>query len=153
HAGQFRVFNQFTEMFTVLQLAQMVKKQAEKLGHTVRIEHLENPRTEAETHYYNPRHSKLLELGLVPQLLTDVLLTGMLRRIRARAHRIKREILQPTVRWHQPSKFHAHPQLVRAGKTSSKGSVFPVNPPPLPQPAAPDRFSRPQTDEDISSIA
>lgn len=99
HSGEYRVFNQFTEMFNILGLAELVKQQAEKLGHKVSIEHLENPRIEAEEHYYNPRHQKLIELGLVPHLLSDVLVTSMLSRIQEHEQRIKRDIIQPHVRW------------------------------------------------------
>lgn len=98
-AGEYRVFNQFTEMFSVLELAGLVKKESEKLGLTVKIEHLENPRVEAETHYYNPRHQKLTDLGLVPHLLSDVLLDSMIHRIREHAHRIKPDIIRPHVLW------------------------------------------------------
>lgn len=97
--GEYRVFNQFTEMFNILGLAELVKTQAEKLGYKVSIEHLENPRIEAEEHYYNPRHQKLIELGLVPHLLSDVLVTSMLSRVQEHENRIKRDIIQPHVRW------------------------------------------------------
>ncbi len=98
-AGEYRVFNQFTEMFNVLQLAETVKREAEKLGFTVTINHLPNPRVEAEQHYYNPRHQKLLELGLQPRLLSDVLVDSMLDAIRKHASRIKREVILPHIRW------------------------------------------------------
>jgi UDP-sulfoquinovose synthase len=98
-AGQYRVFNQFTETFNVLELAQMVKAQSEKLGLQVDIDHLKNPRVEAEQHYYNPTHKKLIELGLQPRLLSDELLQSMLQRVREHAHRIKRDIILPQVTW------------------------------------------------------
>ena len=98
-AGEYRVFNQFTETFSVLELAELVKRQGEKHGLAVRIEHLENPRVEAEQHYYNARHQKLLDLGLVPHLLSDVLLESMLHRVREHAARIKKDIILPRVRW------------------------------------------------------
>src|SRR5438067_752700 len=53
-AGDHRVFNQFTESFTILELAALVKTQASKLGLDTEIEHLENPRIEKEEHHYNP---------------------------------------------------------------------------------------------------
>ena len=98
-AGEYRVFNQFTETFNVLQLAEMVKREGEKLGLAVEIQHLKNPRVEAEQHYYNPRHQKLIDLGLTPHLLSDVLLDSMLFRIREYAHRVKKDIILPRVRW------------------------------------------------------
>ena len=41
--GEFRVFNQFTEQFSVLELAQIVKRAGEEHGLDVRIESIENP--------------------------------------------------------------------------------------------------------------
>ncbi|HEY6291089.1 MAG TPA: NAD-dependent epimerase/dehydratase family protein [Terriglobia bacterium] len=101
-AGEFRVFNQFTETFTVLELAELVQNQAARLGMEARVAHLENPRLEAEAHYYNPRHQKLLDLGLEPHLLSDVLIDSMLARIREHAGRVKPNIIQPRVRWAAP---------------------------------------------------
>jgi UDP-sulfoquinovose synthase len=98
-AGEYRVFNQFTEIFSVLELAELVKRQGEKLGLAVEINHSDNPRVEAEQHYYNPRHQKLVDLGLVPHLLSDVLLDSMLRRVKEHAPRIKKDIILPSVRW------------------------------------------------------
>ncbi|PYP83837.1 MAG: NAD-dependent dehydratase [Candidatus Angelobacter sp. Gp1-AA117] len=62
--GEFRVFNQFTEQFSVLQLARMVEAAGKKLGLKVTIDHLPDPRVEAEEHYYNAKHTKLADLGL-----------------------------------------------------------------------------------------
>lgn len=98
-AGEYRVFNQFTETFSVLGLAEIVKKQGEKLGLRVGVEHLKNPRVEAEQHYYNPSHQKLIDLGLKPHLLSDVLLNSMLTRIQQHSHRIKKDTILPRVNW------------------------------------------------------
>ena len=65
-AGECRVYNQFTEQFSVLELAQMVQKAARKMRLNVEIDHLPDPRVEAEEHYYNAKHSKLMDLGLKP---------------------------------------------------------------------------------------
>jgi UDP-sulfoquinovose synthase len=97
--GEYRVFNQFTETFGVLELAQMVKAQSEKLGLKVQINHLKNPRVEAEQHYYNPKHTKLIALGLQPRLLSDELLQSMVKRVQEHAQRIKKDIILPQVTW------------------------------------------------------
>jgi UDP-sulfoquinovose synthase len=97
--GEYRAFNQFTQMFSVLELAQTVQRQAEKLGFRASINHLPNPRVEAEEHYYNPRHQKLLNLGLQPRMLSDVLIDSMLVTIRDHADLIRREVIQPSVKW------------------------------------------------------
>jgi UDP-sulfoquinovose synthase len=98
-AGEYRAFNQFTQMFNVLDLAQTVQHEAQKLGLQVAIDHLPNPRVEAEEHYYNPSHQKLLNLGLEPHLLSDVLVDSMLVTIREHAQRIRREVILPRVKW------------------------------------------------------
>ena len=97
--GEYRVFNQFTETFSILQLAELVKQQAHKLGLAAEISHLENPRVEQEQHHYNPTHSKLLALGLEPHFLSDELLDTIIATILNYKHRIKREIILPKVKW------------------------------------------------------
>jgi UDP-sulfoquinovose synthase len=97
--GEYRVFNQFTEQFSVSELAELVKRSAEQVGHSVEIRHFPNPRVEAEQHYYNATNTKLHDLGLEPHLLGEELVRSMLRVIsRYRARVIERAIL-PTTRW------------------------------------------------------
>jgi UDP-sulfoquinovose synthase len=97
--GELRVFNQFTEQFTVLELAERVKAAGEHLGWRVSIAHVDNPRKELEQHYYNARHSKLLELGLEPRLLNEELIDTMLDRIAAQRDRINQATFVQNVRW------------------------------------------------------
>ncbi len=104
--GDFRVFNQFTEQFSVLELAEKVKAAAEHLGYTVEINHLENPRVEKEEHYYNAIHTKLLDLGLEPTLLGDELVESLLHTIeRYKGNAIEGSI-DPHTRWN-PAKSPA----------------------------------------------
>ena len=98
-AGEYRVFNQFTETFTVGQLAELVVQQAQKLEIFATIEHVENPRVELEEHHYNPAHTKLLALGLEPHLLSDVLIDSMLKRVEKFKYRIKYDLIRPRVKW------------------------------------------------------
>ena len=70
NTGEFRVFNQFTEQFSVLELAHMVQAAGTKFGLKVEIDHLPDPRVEAEAHYYNAKNSKLIDLGLQPHMLS-----------------------------------------------------------------------------------
>ena len=79
--GELRILNQFTEVFSVNQLAQRVHDVGRKLGLDVTVKPVANPRIEAEDHYYNPVHQGLLELGLTPTYLTDELLAGMIERV------------------------------------------------------------------------
>ena len=97
--GQLRVFNQFTEQFSVLELAERVQQAAEHLGWTVTIEHTANPRIEMEQHYYNARHTGLLGLGLQPRLLNEELIDTMLARIKDHEDRIDPATLIQNVRW------------------------------------------------------
>ena len=96
-AGELRIFNQFTETFSVNELAEKVRRVGLDLGLSVRIENKENPRREAEDHYYNPVHTGLLDLGLEPNFLTDDVLAGLIELVlqykdRIREHRIFRRI-------------------------------------------------------------
>ncbi len=97
--GEFRVFNQFTEVFSVNELAALVKEQGEKMGLSVKIENIQNPRKEAEEHYYNPVHTRLLDLGLQPHKLDNVLLDSMLKRIIEFKDKINLDVIMPKVRW------------------------------------------------------
>ncbi|MGH9449215.1 MAG: NAD-dependent epimerase/dehydratase family protein [Terriglobia bacterium] len=108
-AGEFRVFNQFTEIFSILDLARLVKEQGARLGLRVEIQHLENPRVEAAEHYYNARHQKLLDLGLAPHRLSDVLIDSVLGRVQENAARIQRESILPRVRWDRPAGASSRP--------------------------------------------
>src|ERR1700761_3204319 len=80
-AGEFRVYNQFTEQFSVLELAQLVKAAGEHLGYDVQIAHFDNPRVEKEAHYYNAQHTKLLDLGLEPTLLGEELVESVIHAV------------------------------------------------------------------------
>lgn len=99
--GEFRVFNQFTEQFSVLQLAEMVQVAAKKLGLKVHIAHLPDPRVEAEEHYYNAKHTKLVDLGLKPHLLSESLLDSLMNIAIGYRDRIDTSILLPRVNWRQ----------------------------------------------------
>jgi UDP-sulfoquinovose synthase len=97
--GELRVYNQFTEQFTVLELAERVQAAAAHLGWKASVEHFPNPRKESEQHYYNPKHSKLLELGLQPRMLSEELIDTMLLKIADYRDRIDPLTLVQNVRW------------------------------------------------------
>jgi len=97
--GEFRVFNQFTEEFSVLDLAQKVQRVAEQEGANVRIANLENPRIEKESHYYNAKNTKLQDLGLEPNLLTDDVLRDIYRSVVEHKDRVLLENVLPNVKW------------------------------------------------------
>ena len=97
--GEFRVFNQFTEMFSVGDLAMMVKKAGNAMGLGVEIDHLENPRVEAEEHYFNAKNTNLLDLGLQPHYLSDSLLDSLLNFAVKYKHRVDESQILPKVKW------------------------------------------------------
>jgi UDP-sulfoquinovose synthase len=110
--GECRVFNQFTEQFSVLELAQMVHVAGKKLGLRVEIDHISDPRVEAEEHYYNAKHSKLIELGLKPHLLSDSLLDSLMNVALKYRDRVDAAVMLPRINWRQVGNEH-HSQKSR----------------------------------------
>jgi UDP-sulfoquinovose synthase len=94
--GEFRVFNQFTEHFSVLEMANIV---AEAYDGDVTISHVENPRVEAEEHYYNAIHTGLVELGLKPHLLNDTLIDDLFKVVEKHKGNVNLDGIMPTVKW------------------------------------------------------
>jgi UDP-sulfoquinovose synthase len=105
-AGEFRVFNQFTEQFSVLDLAHLVSHAAEHLGYSVTIDHVDNPRVEKEEHYYNAIHTKLLDLGLQPTLLGEELVESIIHAIERFKGHVIESAIDPHTRWN-PAKSPA----------------------------------------------
>jgi UDP-sulfoquinovose synthase len=100
--GECRVFNQFTEQFSVLELARMVEVAGKQLGLNVEIDHLPDPRVEAEAHYYNAKHSKLIDLGLNPHLLSSSLLDSLVNFAMEYRDRVDASLMMPQVNWREP---------------------------------------------------
>ncbi|MGB9144399.1 MAG: NAD-dependent epimerase/dehydratase family protein [Acidobacteriaceae bacterium] len=98
-AGEFRVFNQFTEQFSVQDLAMMVQKVGASAGMKVEVKHVPNPRVEKEEHYYNAVNTALKDLGLEPHLLSDSLLDSLLHFAIRFKDRVDRAQIMPTVTW------------------------------------------------------
>jgi UDP-sulfoquinovose synthase len=98
--GDFRVFNQMTESMSVRDIAETV---ARAYPGDVTIENLDNPRVELPEHYYNVKHTKLVELGLQPHLLSDTLIESLFDITKRYAHRVRLEALRPTVKWRDPT--------------------------------------------------
>ena len=108
--GEYRVFNQFTEQFSVGELAERVRQARAVHGLETRIEHLPNPRTDAEEHYYNAKHQRLLDLGLVPHHLAETLITNMIGVVERQRHRIRPEIIAPRVDWRRGANKSLRPR-------------------------------------------
>lgn len=97
--GEFRVFNQFTEQFSVRELALKVQEAGRQLGIPVEVAHYENPRVEMEEHYYNAQHTKLLELGLKPHFLSEELVESVINRVTQFKDRVIPDAVVPRIRW------------------------------------------------------
>jgi UDP-sulfoquinovose synthase len=96
--GEFRVFNQFTEHLSVRQIADTIAK--EFPGEAI-IEDVDNPRVEAENHYYNAKHSALEDLGLRPTLLSMTLIDHLFDVVERHKDRVDLAAIMPTVRWRE----------------------------------------------------
>jgi len=96
------VFNQFTEQFSVLELAHKVFEAGRDYGIHVELDHVDNPRVEAEEHYYNAKHTKLLDLGLKPHLLSETLIESMFAEIERHKDRVILDHIMPRTKWRAP---------------------------------------------------
>ena len=97
--GDMRILNQFTEQFSVNELADRVQRAGNSMGLNVEVKSIDNPRKELEDHYYNASHSGLLELGLKPHYMTDDVLVEMLQKIVQYKKNIDNDKIMPRVKW------------------------------------------------------
>lgn len=97
--GEYRVFNQITEQFSIAELAERVLKVGRHMGLPVEMGAVSNPRVEAESHYFNAKYTKLLDLGLEPHLLTDEVLASLIQAAIDNRDRIDTRLFAPTVNW------------------------------------------------------
>ena len=97
--GELRILNQFTETFSVNGLASRIKSVGDAMGLNVTLNNIKNPRKELENHYYNPKHSGLLELGLEPNFMTDDVIAEMLDMVIEFENRIDTDLIMPRVSW------------------------------------------------------
>jgi UDP-sulfoquinovose synthase len=102
--GEFRVFNQMTEALSIRQIAETVASEYPNWPHAqgeVKIEHVDNPRVEAEDHYYNVKHTALVALGLKPTLLSTTLIDHLFDVVERYRDRVDTSAIMPTVRWRE----------------------------------------------------
>lgn len=117
--GEFRVFNQFTEQFSVLDLARKVLDAGTKMGLRIEIEHLPDPRVEAEVHHYNAKHSELLGLGLQPHYLSESLLDSLLNVAIEYRERADESVLMPQVNWRNVTNKRQHRASVKSSPVAA----------------------------------
>jgi len=98
-SGQLRILNQFTETFSVNQLAEKVQQVGKQMRLNVQVKAIDNPRKEKEEHHYNPNHSGLLELGLKPHPMTDDVIAQMLEQVMCYKDHIDIRKIMPRVKW------------------------------------------------------
>ncbi len=96
---ELRIFNQIMETFSVNELAEKVQRVGESLDYHVRINHMENPRREAEEHYYNPSFQGLIEIGVKPHFLTDEVLIAMFKVVEKYKENIRKDVIFRGIKW------------------------------------------------------
>jgi len=99
--GEFRVFNQFAESYTIADLAKMTQEVGQELGLDVEIKHYDNPRHEKEEHYYNPDRNNLLKIGYEPSMDVKSEMKLMIQDLLEQKERLEqyKDILVPDIRW------------------------------------------------------
>ena len=97
--GELRILNQFTEQFSVNQIAEKIQVAGNELDLCVKIKPLKNPRKELEDHYYNANHHGLLDLGLKPNFMTCDAIKSMLKQVIRYKNKIDIKKIMPRVKW------------------------------------------------------
>ena len=99
--GEYRVFNQFDETYSVNELAKHVVSVGGEFGLEAKIWSIENPRVEKEEHYYNPDHKRLPALGFKPVHSLDAELRRTIPKLIQYRERIeeKKGAIMPRIKW------------------------------------------------------
>lgn len=97
--GELRIFNQIMETFSVNELAEITQRVGKALGYKVTIKNIENPRKEAEEHYYNPTYQGLKDLGVKPHYLTDDTMAEMFKVVARYKDTIRKDVIFRGVKW------------------------------------------------------
>ncbi len=97
--GEMKIYNQIMETFTANELAELTQKVGNKLGYDVKIDHIENPRKEAEEHYYNPTYQGLQDIGVTPHLLDESSMERMFNIVAKHKDNIRKDVIFKGVKW------------------------------------------------------
>jgi len=98
-SGEYRVFNQFTEIFSISELALRIAAVADSMGLEPRVEHAENPRTEREHHHYRTSNAKLRGLGLEPSVLDDQTIAEPIALAEKYRDHVDLSTIRPAIHW------------------------------------------------------
>jgi UDP-sulfoquinovose synthase len=100
--GEYRVFNQLDEVYSIDQLAEKVVTIAKKLRMDAKIKYLQNPRIEKEEHYYKVEHEHLRKLGFKPTRTIEETLEIMIKDLSRHKDRIleKSKVISPKITWY-----------------------------------------------------
>lgn len=96
---ELRIFNQIMETFSANQLAEKVRDVGCARGYDVRVKQVDNPRREAEEHYYNPAYHGLLQMGVEPHLLDDSALNSFFEIVERHKHNIRKDVIIKGIKW------------------------------------------------------
>ena len=97
--GEFRVFNQFTEFSSLNEMANKIKLFAEKKKIKASVKHIDNPRIEDENHYYEPKNTSLISLGLNPIVFDESQIDKIYKVVKKNINRINLDCLAPNIKW------------------------------------------------------
>ena len=97
--GEFRVFNQYTETLSINDISNIVIDAADLLGIKTKSKNIKNPRIEQEDHYYNPKNTSLIKLGLDPIKLEKELVAKMIDKVSSYKDRIIKTTINPNILW------------------------------------------------------
>ena len=97
--GEYKVRNQFTEIFTIKELALLVKESAKKIGIKTKIKYIQNPRKELSKHYFNPSNKSFLKLGLKPRKLNTKFVQTNIKKILIQKDNVDLQTISPKIKW------------------------------------------------------
>mgnify|MGYP006081268223 FL=1 len=98
-SGEFRVFNQFSEFCSLNEIAERIEKYASTNKIKSKISHVKNPRIEDEDHYYNPKNTSLISLGLKPIIMNNQQIEKIYKVVKKNQDRVNLDTLNPDINW------------------------------------------------------
>ena len=97
--GEYKVRNQFTETFSINQIAELVLKALKDLGLKGKVKYLKNPRTEMANHYYKASNKSFMKLGLKRRKLSISFLKENILQIINNKNLVDKKTINPSINW------------------------------------------------------